>query len=183
MYLNPSLPRVLGQTEPIDCSQVKPCFIKYARYEFVLDEVEPPIQEVLMQMAKHLSFNHRFVLADIKIRDFKAGEHTCIPGWHIDSVTDPRHDSLSENHLIWIQGTPTEFVSQPVHFPAECSHFSQVIDGIPEDNVFKVEQNTIYQYDRTHLHRGPQVRQDHRRVLIRLTETSKIQPIPYKAPR
>lgn len=180
MWLNPEPPTFLGLTAPIDSRTIQPCFLKHTLLEEALEVVEAPIRSVLSDMTKYLSKQHRFTLVDVKVKDVASNAYTCIPGWHIDSVTNPRHESSPENHLIWVQGTPTEFVRDPVEFPWELTHFSQVIDEIPIDNAMKLNENSIYRYGRYHLHRGPRVGPRERRILIRVTETDLIRPIPYR---
>lgn len=180
MKLNQELPKVLGLTAPVDLDSIKLCFHKALRFEEALEAVEQPIRRVIMQMSRGLQHRHRYTLVDVKVREHKLGDCTCIPGWHLDSVTDPRHNSQPENHIIWTQGEPTEFLRNPIDFPEHFAHFSQVLDAIPSDNIFKINSNTIYQYGRFHLHRGPIVQENQRRVLIRITETDVVKPTPYK---
>ncbi|MNL01291.1 hypothetical protein D3C87_1217560 [compost metagenome] len=125
-------------------------------------------------MSQWVEGKHNAIKVDLKVYDLKAGDFTCIPGWHIDTVTDPRHDSRPENHLIYTNVYGTDFVTTPIAFSEEKTHFSQVIAEIPEDNYLTAAPNSIYQYGRFHLHRGAQVAADCRRVLVRITETDVI---------
>lgn len=174
MLLSPTVPRRLAEVseslgQSLGC--LEPAYFKSIPFTRAIATFPKPAVELLTQMYQWVEGKHKSIRVDLKVYDLRAGEHTCIPGWHIDTVTNPRHDSLPENHLIYTNVYGTDFVSTPIPFSEEKTHFSQVIAEIPEDNYLTATPNSIYQYGRFHLHRGAKVATDCRRVLVRITET------------
>lgn len=174
MFLSPTVPRRLAEVseslgQSLGC--LEPAYFKSIPFKRAIATFPQPAVELLTQMMQWAEGKHKSVRVDLKVYDLKAGDYTCIPGWHIDTVTNPRHDSRPENHLIYTNVYGTDFVSTPIAFSEEKTHFSQVIAEIPEDNYLTATPNSIYQYGRFHLHRGAQVTTDCRRVLVRITET------------
>lgn len=174
MFLSPTVPRRLAEvSESLGRSlgRLEPTYFKSVTFSKAVSAFPQPAVELLQQMYQWVEGKHKSVRVDLKVYDLKAGDFTCIPGWHIDTVTNPRHVSRPENHLIYTNVYGTDFVSTPIAFSEEKTHFSQVIAEIPEDNYLTATPNSIYQYGRFHLHRGAQVATDCRRVLVRITET------------
>lgn len=177
MFLSPTVPRRLAEVseslgQSLGC--LEPTYFKSVSYSKAISTFPEPAVRLLEQMSQWVEGKHKAVKVDLKVYDLKAGDYTCIPGWHIDTVTDPRHDSRPENHLIYTNVYGTDFVTTPIAFSEEKTHFSQVIAEIPEDNYLTATPNSIYQYGRFHLHRGAKVTADCRRVLVRITETDVI---------
>lgn len=175
MFLNPTLPKCLSVVDDNlrrELEAMEPTFHKHVPIDKALAEFPEPAVKLIRQMVQWVENKHKRVLVDLKVSDLEAGEYTCVPGWHIDTVTDPRHRSLPENHLIYTNVSPTEFVRDPVEFSEDKYHFIDVTDDIPLDNYISAEPNSIHQYGRFHLHRGAKVTADCRRVLIRVTETN-----------
>ncbi len=175
MLLNQSLPGDCGLYTPSQpeyaVELLQPQFHKHVPLGKALATFPIQAVKLLEYMSEFLEGGFRSTLVDLKVVDLKVDQCTCMPGWHIDTVVNPRHPSKSENHLIFTSIFGTEFVASPVVFSKEKDHFSQVIGQIPNDNVFTAESNRVYRYNRLHLHRGPVVTSDCRRVLVRITET------------
>ncbi|MNC07915.1 hypothetical protein D3C75_554800 [compost metagenome] len=177
MFLNPSLPQCLSTIDADlirELETLEPTFNKHVPLRKALSDFPAPAVKLIEHMMQWVEGKHKKVLVDLKVADLKAEDYTCIPGWHIDTVTDPRHDSLPENHLIYTNVFPTEFVRDPVEFSEDKYHFVDVTDDIPKDNYISAKPNSIHKYGRFHLHRGAQVTSDCRRVLVRITETDVI---------
>lgn len=157
-----------------DLKNLPPMFYKHILI-WKAHEVFPAAAMELMElMAGFCNRKHDRVVVDLKVVDLKEGETTCIPGWHIDTVVTPYHDSLPENHLIFCTEFGTEFLNTPVEFNPNMMHFREVLETLGEHEVFTADPGKVYRYSRTHFHRGPKVTRDCRRLLMRITETNVI---------
>lgn len=175
MLLSPTVPRCVAEVseslgQSLGC--LEPAYFKSIPFRRAIATFPAPVVELLTQMYQWVEGKHKSIRVDLKVYDLQAGDYTCIPGWHIDTVTNPRHNSLPENHLIYTNVFGTEFCATPVEFGEEQTHFNEVVQNLPaESKYLAAKPNSIYQYGRFHLHRGPQVSHACRRVLVRITET------------
>lgn len=156
---------------------------KNAGLERVRAETTDYVRRVLDAVA--LRGQHRHVVVDVKVTDIEPGRPPCIPGWHCDSVLDPRHPSRPEVHHLFVTGSAslTEFVDGPVELeigPARSPQaFLREVNRQLEELAPRVRSAPscrLVEYGRFHLHRGALGRGRERRLLVRVTETDLIRP-------
>ena len=119
-------------------------------------------------MENYLLDGFKSTLVDYRVVDLKAGDCGCkLDNWHIDVVRNPNHKSRPDRHLIFSTIIGTEFIDEPL----ECNtdDFSDI--NTNDVAIWSAPVNSIVIYNRFHLHRGPIVKEDCRRVLIRITQT------------
>lgn len=182
IFLNPegSLIPNLRFFQGDEFSTLPLAFLKYMPVERSYEHLPTVVKEVLDEMLKLITpLRGMRLLVDYKVRDLKAGEYGCpINNWHLDCVTDPRHKSQPETHLIFTTEFGTEYITTPVEVFSEEGNFNKTVERLRRDSTvietLKVEPNTITGYTRFNLHRGPLITRDCRRVVLRLTQTEVI---------
>lgn len=118
-------------------------------------------------------------LVDYKVRDLKAGDCGCmLEGWHLDVVENPWHNSKPDFHLIFSTEIGTNFLTQPIPCLEGDTHFLRCLEPFSlealEAKVVSSKPNYVSAYNRFQLHRGPIVKKDCRRMLLRVTATEVI---------
>lgn len=152
-------------------------FFKYKSVQYAQENVPKAIEPILAKMLELMPVDKTMrLVVDYKVRDLRAGDCGCpLEGWHIDCVTNPQHRSKPETHLIFTSCFGTEFITTPMKVEQDDIHFSTVLSRHQEFDYIQVEPNTITGYSRFNLHRGPLVKEDCRRAVLRLTQTEVIQ--------
>jgi hypothetical protein len=157
---------------------------KYKRWDWAFDKgvpevVKPLLQKMLDLMAVCDDKSLRW-LVDYKVRDLKAGDCGCaLEGWHLDVVTNPWHESKPDFHLIYSTEIGTDFLTQPIPCFPEDTHFKQCLDPfnleyLEQHKAVSSKPNHVSAYNRWQLHRGPIVKKDCKRMLLRVTATEVI---------
>ena len=123
--------------------------LKYSSLRFA-EKIMPHDLFGLIELCK-LEGGRKRVLIDYKVQNLIKGMHTCISGWHRDTICD-----VDAVHHLYIIGQPT------TEFKINNSAVS-----IPEQQWYKYTND---------LHRGPLVKKDCERTLIRITETNLVMP-------
>lgn len=151
---------------------------KYQGFLKAYHLVPEPVRELLNKMIPLVDEREemRWVV-DYKVRDLKANKAGCFfPGFHLDCVTDPWHPSKAETHLIYSNSPGTLFMETPIQALREERHFKDVLKRT-EDwcmRFRKANDNTVTRYGRANLHASPIMKEDCRRVLLRVTQTQVI---------
>lgn len=124
--------------------------------QFILDKMMPFCQD-----------GYKSTVFDYKVFSLRANDCGCkLEGWHIDVTRNPNHSSRLDNHLIYTTVSGTEFMLTEI--PTLEDDFAKVD---MQGKYFQAKPNSIYQYNRLNVHRGPIMQEDCKRVLIRLTQT------------
>lgn len=157
---------------------------KYKRWDWAFDKgvpkvVQPLLQKMFDLMAASDDEGHVRWLVDYKVRDLKVGDCGCkLEGWHLDVVENPWHHSNPDFHLIYSTEIGTDFLTQPIPCFPEDEHFSKCLEPFNlerlETKVVSSKPNHVSAYNRFQLHRGPIVKKDCRRMLLRVTATEVI---------
>ena len=158
---------------------------KYKRWDWAFDRgvpkaVQPLLEKMFDLMEASDNEGHTRWLVDYKVRDLKSGDCGCkLEGWHLDVVENPWHDSRPDFHLIYSTEVGTDFLTQPVPCFPEDNHFKQCLDPfnleyLESNKVVSSKPNYVSAYSRFQLHRGPIVKKDCRRMLLRVTATEVI---------
>lgn len=182
MYFNPkgSLKTGLAHFPSEWFNELPLTYFKYIPFDRAQKILPEPMKLVFDRMLKLIVAREGMrLLVDYKVRDLKRGDYGCpLKGWHIDCVTNPRHKSRPERHLIFSTEFGTEYMTTPLEVLAEEEHFSKTVERLTSANskvaYIQVIPNTITQYERLNLHRGPLITKDCRRVVLRLTQTEVI---------
>lgn len=156
---------------------------KYKRWDWAFDKgvpkvVQPLLQKMLDLMAVYDDKSLRW-LVDYKVRDLKAGDCGCTrEGWHLDVVENPWHESKPDFHLIYSTEIGTDFLTRKVPVFPDEDHFNKTLSIYDpealESFAVSSKPNHVSTYNRFQLHRGPIVKKDCRRMLLRLTATEVI---------
>lgn len=150
---------------------------KYVRWKTAYEQlptlVKPILEKMFDLMPEDQDMNW---VVDYKVRDLKKGDcGVQLEGWHLDCVTNPWHKTKPETHLLFSTHFGTEYILDELEVKEDEKHFSQVLKRYGSDYWYTtVKPNTITQYGRFNLHRAPIVKQDCRRVTLRLTQTEVI---------
>lgn len=170
-YLNDALRKIIS--------------LKYADLNYAMDVCE---SDMVRQILRHapIENRHERVLVDIKVHDLKKGQHTCVPGWHLDGSIDPDGiKTKGEVHHLFVASRfcRTLFLDSPLDIPVDPSwtfaERSKKIGALLDDmilSVFTIPNCRFVTYDDTFFHRGAQSEGDELRLLIRVTETDVIKP-------
>jgi hypothetical protein len=128
---------------------------------------------------------HKNIVVDVKVTQIRKGKTPCLPGWHCDTVIDPRNPTTPENHFLFVSGQAslTEFIADPVELeiPDGLQHqamlhkFRKQIANI-DPSILKIPSCQIAGCSRFHFHRGSLGLFDEKRLLIRVTETDLVTP-------
>lgn len=151
-------------------------FFKNAAIEYVLRNTTDYVRSVINSI--QLQNQHRFVVVDVKVHDIEVNKYPCIPGWHCDTVIDPRHPTTPENHNIFVTGhaSLTEFIGQPITLMLDLqgnpllSSFRRQIDDL-KPAITKIPSCQVVKYGRYDFHRGSIGLANEKRLLIRVSET------------
>lgn len=168
--MNENSPVVLEQGLSYDWSNVPVQTLKYKKLNMrVLWDLPEHAFSVVNKMLTYAKPEYTNTLVDFKVKELRAGDCGCaLEDWHIDVVRNPNHKSKPDNHLIYTTIVGTEFMLDKLTQNVE--DFSNLI--LPDEpNVWKAPVDSIVQFDRFNLHRGPVVEYPCKRVLIRLTQT------------
>lgn len=140
----------------------------------------------LCQMAKPFANDYRYAYLDFKVSKLKAGDCGCAhPEWHTDVVLDPFDGYKEETHIIFASGDYTTEFQQNEWYVKRNSvihtdlkehklaafHAQAIMQGGGE--YFKVPKNCAAIYQRNNVHRGPVVREDTTRLVMRMTFTDR----------
>lgn len=157
---------------------------KYKRWDWAFDKgvpevVKPLLQKMFDLMERSDDEGHVRWLVDYKVRDLKAGDCGCaLEGWHLDVVTNPWHDSKPDFHLIYSTEIGTDFLTRKIPVFPDEDHFSKTLSIYNteslEKDVVSSKPNHVSAYNRWQLHRGPIVKKDCKRMLLRVTATEVI---------
>lgn len=150
--------------------------IKYEHWYKAYEDIPHIVKPVLDKMFSIMPDNDKHWLVDYKVRDLKKGDSGVdVAGWHLDCITNPRHNSKPETHLLFSTHFGTEYILDELEVLPEETHFKQVLKRYSDDFWFaQVKPNTITQYGRFNLHRAPIAKYDCRRMTLRLTQTEVI---------
>ena len=153
--------------------------IKYMRWDKAYTQVPEIVKPILLKMFDLMPEDKDMQwVVDYKVVDLKKGDcGVKLEGWHLDCVSNPWHKSKPETHLLFSTEYGTEFLTDEMIVEPNEDHFSKVLreyNGWFSFNHIQVKPNTITQYSRFSLHRAPIVKQDCRRVTLRLTQTEVI---------
>lgn len=179
MILNPkgSLKQNLAYFKDEGFNDLPLAHIKYMRWDKAYDEVPSIVKPILLKMfelmPEHKDMNW---VVDYKVRDLKRGDcGVALAGWHLDCVSNPWHPTLMEDHLLFSTHFGTEYILDELEVGEDETHFSKVLSRYGNDYWYtQVKPYTITQYSRFNLHRAPIVKQDCRRMTLRLTQTEVI---------
>jgi len=156
---------------------------KYADY--VMDMCQ---SDLVRQILRHapIENKHRRVLVDVKMHDLKKGQHTCLPGWHLDGSMNPEGiEKKPELHHLFVGSMfcRTQFLDSPLDIPIDPSwtfaERSKKLGALLDDmilSIFTIPNCHFVTYDDTFFHRGAQSEGDELRLLVRVTETDVIHP-------
>ncbi|MNF84147.1 hypothetical protein D3C85_755680 [compost metagenome] len=155
---------------------------KYKRWDWAYDKGVPKVVNPLLQKMFDLMPPDQDLrwLVDYKVRELKAGDCGCkLEGWHLDVVESPWHDSKPDFHLIYSTEVGTDFLAQPIPSFQDDGHFLRSLepfnlDYLENHRVVSSKPNHVSAYNRYQLHRGPIVKRDCKRMLLRLTATEVI---------
>ncbi len=154
---------------------------KYKRWDWALQEgVHESVRPLLSKMLDLMPPDNDFRwLVDYKVRDLKVGDCGCaLEGWHLDVVTDPNHNSKPDFHLIYSTEIGTDFLTNPIYFDRDVTHFKKGLEIYNEEylesQAVSAKPNWVSAYNRFQLHRGPRIVKDCRRMLLRVTATQVI---------
>ena len=128
---------------------LSPVKIKYADKAFVKKHSPLFVHEIINSTP--IVGGRKRVLFDYKVQNLKVGTTTCVSGWHRDTIFDDR----AVHHLFIIGSHATEFKK--------------------DDGYFSIDTEKWFTYTNEE-HRGPSVKYDCQRILIRATETDLIMP-------
>ena len=123
--------------------------LKYVCYHDFLRQCDAGTKAIIETAP--IQGDRKYISVDYKVQKLRTGTYTCIPGWHSDTRNDP--DAL--HHLYVIGHNRTEFL----------------VDGEPQ----MINEAAWHTYGHD-LHRGPRVRVDEVRTLIRITESNIVRP-------
>ena len=175
-------PLLLGenfpQPQPDDFPAL--CF-KNASREYVLRNTTKYVRDIIGAIP--LRRKHRFISVDVKVHDIEPGRYPCIPGWHTDTVIDPRSNGRPEVHTLFVTGfaSLTEFIGEQVCLTLPTTgnvlleHFRAEIDAI-SPQIRKIPSCQLVTYGRYDFHRGSLGLSFEKRLLIRVSETDIIKP-------
>jgi len=159
--------------------------LKYADYDYVMDVCESDMVRQILRNAP-IEGNHTRVLVDVKVHDLKKGQHTCLPGWHLDGSNTPEgFEKRPEVHHLFVASAfaLTEFLDTPIDIPIDPSWTfadrSRKIGALLDEMdlpAFTIPNCNFVTYDDTFFHRGAQATGDELRLLVRVTETDVIKP-------
>lgn len=168
--MNKNRPVVLVQGLSYDWSDVSTQMTKYKQLTSgTRSRLPSQTQDVISNMLPHLKDGYKSLLFDFKVRELQEGDCGCaLEDWHIDVVRNPKHNSKPDNHLIYSTVVGTEFMLDKLQ--QNVDDFAKLV--LPKKpNVWQAPVDSIVQFDRFNLHRGPIVEYPCKRVLIRLTQT------------
>lgn len=140
---------------------------KYASVDYVYDQTSPTVRAIID--AAPITGAKRHTLIDVKVQDLHPEICSCLPGWHFDGV--PLSDDL--HHLCVVNGPLTEFLADPIVLQIEED---MRLPEIPDLPVVKITEGDIHTFTSFDLHRGVYAKAPTRRLLVRITETDRIQP-------
>lgn len=141
-------------SDEVDWSNVEEQVNKYVPLHKALDTFDEPAVQVITRMAPFLKHEHKRILVDYKVRVQKKGDNGCpVVGWHFDCVKDFNHPAKHEHHMIYSNMDGTLF-----------------LDGC---NILQFADGSVVEYGRE-LHDAPILREDMKRIVIRVTETDSI---------
>lgn len=154
---------------------------KYASARWVLSHAESTndtLRDIILQCP--IVGKHKRILLDVKVQDLEPSKTSCIAGWHLDGPENPLHDSEPEIHHLYIheEGGETEFISNELNLDVDSTMSQkEIVDMIPKDvNITKSVAGCFTTFTRYDFHRGINVKNPMRRLLVRLTETDVILP-------
>lgn len=155
---------------------------KNASLLHVLNNTTAYVREVIQSIK--LNNKHRYVVVDVKTHDIEVGKYPCIPGWHCDTVIDPKHPTKPDIHNIFVTGyaSLTEFIGEPITLTIDVdsnhllSNFRKQIDNI-NPKVISLPSCQVAQYGRFDFHRGSLGKGSEKRLLIRVSETDVVPPV------
>lgn len=161
-------PRLIEENIILNWDDVPPQHLKYKPLNPEnYHSLDNQAQIVLDKMMPFLEDGYKSTLFDYKVFSLSSGECGCkLDGWHIDVTRNPNHPSRIDHHLIYSTVAGTEFMTTEI--PTLENDFSKVV---MHGRYFQAKPNSIYQYNRMNVHRGPKVEEDCKRVLIRVTQT------------
>lgn len=171
--------------QPTETDFPETCY-KTADYAFVYRNTNAYVRAVLDAVGSKLALSKRKrFLVDIKVHDLEQGKFACIPGWHCDSVIDPRHETPGEVHHLFVSGGAglTEFIAEPVTLTLPSglkgrrllSNMQAQLEG-KTPQVVSVPSCQVVTYGRWDFHRATKALYNERRLLVRITETDLISP-------
>lgn len=162
---------------------------KNAEINFVSKHTTNYVREIINSVV--LSNKRKYVVVDVKTHNIKPGYYPCLPGWHCDTVVDPRHDSEPEIHHLFVSGTAslTEFIAHPVTLDLPeltggiimlqsgslLKSFRKQLEKI-NPKIVSIPSATLVAYGRYDFHRGSKGKFEEKRLLIRVTESDIITP-------
>ncbi len=151
--------------------------IKYGSLDFVLQKSNKQVSKIIETMCSVIQNKHSYIIVDVKVHDLKEKELPCLDNWHIDCVG--RHDEPQKeevHHLVLFGDCSlTSFIDGPIEIDVPNDKVINWNKLLVDPPTFQIESNTIYTYGRN-LHKGMPATKNGRRLLIRITETDKINP-------
>ncbi len=152
-------------------------FIKYGRIEREIHNIPECVQPLVEQMYNIIPKIPGFkYYLDYKVRDLEPLQYGCpIPGWHLDVVRNPNHNTRPDVHMIFTTECGTELLMNHIPLSKSCVDWKECLD-LPrgEDEIIQLEPNKVHFYNRYQFHRGPIVERAMRRLMIRITGTEVI---------
>lgn len=158
-------------------------YLKYASYTDVVKHSSDKVSKLVAAMLGCIfPTGHLFTVIDVKPKYVKAGQISCLPGFHTDCTLDPYHETLPESHCIFVTGAlcPTRFINQPltIEYEDKKEIFKSIQNAVLVQNpkIFELEQDRFYLYGRHALHAGGIAQEEGWRLLIRVTLTDLVRP-------
>jgi hypothetical protein len=168
VVINLERPLILVENVQVDFSTSRPQLVKYLPYHNFY-KLDSPAQKIVRKMELFFKSGYRSTYIDYKVRELNTGDCGCpLEQWHIDVTKNPLHDSRPDIHFIFSTVIGTEFMLDEISCVED--DFSKL--KLPSNpRIFQAMPNSIVQYNRFNMHRGPIVKEPCRRVLIRVTQT------------
>lgn len=152
--------------------------LKYCPLAKAYSQIPKSVANILDEMVE-MSFDYSWKtmkpFVDYKVRDLKKGDCGCaLDFWHLDVTSNPNHPTNPDIHYLYATDFGTEFITTPMDVFKDDVHFTDVLERNKDFEYVVAKPNTISNYTRFNLHRGPTVTKDCRRMLLRLTLTEVI---------
>jgi hypothetical protein len=181
--LDPTVPYEIGEVRaPFSHELDGQVNMKYAAFEKAVLASNPYVSLVLRAIPTPKRYKR--LLVDVKVKDLKAGQIPCLPGWHLDCTMEPDRDGLPETHFLFVAGAgcKTRFVVSPVEIPIKNGRLVNVDKAIKEQSpdIFTIKECTVTRYNRYNLHAPSPAEYDGRRLLVRISCCDFIKPNPIR---
>ena len=133
---------------------------------FIEDWYETSFNPRFEDLFAHLTVDHKEILS---------GETHRTSGWHVDGFQGAKFPTKHEieHSYLWSSTCGTEFCPQPFFVEhiddSKYMVFDEMAKQAREENVFQCMDENIYIFDPYMVHRSPVMKENTKRLLVRLT--------------